>query len=65
MAFYGIEGLQYNNNSPMIQAHSELGSFSSSLAINQICWGDGKAAWEAIVQRVAYVGVCFTEDHAA
>ena len=26
-------------------------------------WGDGKTAWEAIQQRVPYIGVCFTQEH--
>ena len=34
--------------------------FLSVIIVRQ---GDGETAWEAILQRVAYIGVCFTEDH--
>jgi hypothetical protein len=26
--------------------------------------GDGKTAWEAILRRVPFIGICFTPDHA-
>ncbi|CAL1126898.1 unnamed protein product [Cladocopium goreaui] len=36
--------------------------FNISAMLDLSCC-DGKTAWEAILQRVAYIGVCFTEDH--
>ena len=48
----------------IVQRETSINKITINNDVDDQCRGDGKTAWEAILQRVAYIGICFTEDHA-